>query len=105
MMAEAALKQGDMSGAHGHIRTVVAHWPHSTAAWNVYARVAAAVPGGLRHNLKFLAPLRAKHPAALPLAILTGHSHTTTVLPLLSFSLYRVGGAIPNNNIWRWAGS
>lgn len=78
VLAEAALAQGNAAAAHGLIRVVAAHWPYSPAVWNVYARVAAAL-GGLRHNLKSLVPLRHKHPACLPLALLTAHSHALTV--------------------------
>lgn len=80
VVAEAALAQGNAASAHTLMRVVSAHWPHSAAVWNVYARVAAAL-GGLRHNLKFFAPLRSKHPSCLPLALLTAHSHSLTVTP------------------------
>ncbi len=78
VLAEAALSLGDPQGAHQHARAVAAHWPHSAAVWNVYARTAAAL-GGLRHNLKFFAPLRQKHPGSLPLAVIIAHQHTITV--------------------------
>ena len=78
VLAEAALAQGNATSAHAIIRVVAAHWPHSAAVWNVYARVAAAL-GGLRHNLKSLTPLRQKHPSCLPLALLTAHSHSLSV--------------------------
>jgi hypothetical protein len=78
VLAEAALALGEAGSAHQQMRVVAAHWPHVTAVWNMYAYAVAAL-GGLRHNLKFFAPLRAKHPDSIPLAVMTAHSHTITV--------------------------
>jgi predicted Zn-dependent protease len=78
VLAEAALEQGDAGAAFAQLRMVTPHWPGSTAVWNRYARC-AALAGNPRHALKFLQPLRSKHPAALPLMLLTGHAHTLSV--------------------------
>ena len=78
VLSEAALAQGDAAGALAHARAAAARWPACAAAWNAYARAAASL-GGLRHGLKYLAPLRARHPAALPLMLLTANAHTFTV--------------------------
>ena len=78
VLSEAALAQGDAAGALSHARAAAARWPACCAAWNAHARAGASV-GGLRHGLKYLAPLRGRHPAALPLMLLTANAHTFTV--------------------------
>ncbi|KAK9830261.1 hypothetical protein WJX72_010654 [[Myrmecia] bisecta] len=74
VLAEAAFGQADYSGAFGHLRPVCTRWPHSLPVWNTYARVVSGM-GGVRQNIKFLMPLRQKHPTSVPLMLLVAHCH------------------------------
>ena len=71
---KSALAQGDLHAALRWLKSPATRWNGSPAVWNVFSQVQAAA-GGSRQTIKFLAPLRARNPASLPLALMLGHAH------------------------------
>lgn len=74
LLADACLRQRDLSAALTHLKYPAARWKNSPAVWNAFARL-QLLAGGARQTVKFIAPLRQKNPASLPLALMSGHAH------------------------------
>ena len=76
LLFEAALREGprECATAMQGLRQAAARWPHSPVVWNAYCRYLTGA-GSFRAALKFLQPLRARHPVSLPLMLVLGHCH------------------------------
>ena len=74
LAGKAALLEGDLNAALQWLKSPATRWNGSPAPWNAFAQVQAAA-GGARQTIKFLAPLRARNPMSLPLALMLGHAH------------------------------
>jgi general transcription factor 3C polypeptide 3 (transcription factor C subunit 4) len=74
LAGKAALLEGDLTAALHWLKSPATRWNASPAPWNAFSQVQAAA-GGARQTIKFLAPLRAKNPTSLPLALMLGHAH------------------------------
>jgi predicted Zn-dependent protease len=77
MLSCACLESGDLAAALSALREPAKRWPASPFIWNTFSRVLIAA-GGPRQTIKFLIPLRTKHPSSLPLTLELGHTFLQT---------------------------